>query len=137
MKLNLSNELELKKAKMRFDFLVKNGSTIELKKLSNSRSSQQNRALHKFFIIISNELNDLGMEFHYYGVKGQELTTRYTADIVKNHFWRPIQKTLFNIESTKKINTKQMNEIIDVVVKFFAEQGLYIEFPNREIIQEK
>lgn len=137
MKLDLGNELELRKAKMRFDFLIKNKYTIELKKLSSSRSSQQNRALHKFFIIISSELNDLGMEFHYFGVKGQELTTRYTAEIVKNHFWRPIQQTLFNIDSTRKINTKQMNEIIDVVVKFFAEQGIYIEFPNIELIQKK
>jgi len=136
MILDLKNKLELNKAKTRFNHLVSLGKTIELKALSDNRSSQQNRALHKFFVLISSELNELGMEFQYFGVTGKQLSTRYTSTIVKNHFWRPIQIALFNIESTKDINTKQINEIIDVIVKFFGDKGVYIEFPNKEVLSQ-
>ena len=136
MILNLSNKLELNKAKTRFNHLVNLGKTIELKALSDNRSSQQNRALHKFFVLISSELNELGLEFQYFGLKGQVLSTRYTSTIVKNHFWRPIQISLFNIESTKDINTKEMNDITDVIVKYFGDKGVYIEFPNKDILSK-
>jgi len=137
MILDLKNDLQLNKAVTRFNYLVGKKSTIDLTELSDKRSSLQNRSLHKFFIIIADELNELGMEFQYFGLKGTVLSTRYTTNIVKNHFWRPVQQTLFNIESTKDIDTKQINEITDVIVKFFGEKGVYVEFPNRESLNEK
>ena len=135
MILDLKNEIEVKKAVTRLTYLIQKESTIDLTELSDKRSSLQNRSLHKFFVIISDELNELGMEFQYFGLKGEVLSTRYTTNIVKNHFWRQIQKTLFNIESTKDINTKQINEITDIIVKFFGEKGVYVEFPNRESLK--
>lgn len=137
MILDLKNKLEVNKAVTRLTYLIQKESTIELKQLSDKRSSLQNRSLHKFFVVIADELNELGMEFQYFGLKGEVLSTRYTTNIVKNHFWRQIQKTLFNIESTKDINTKQINDITDVIVKFFGDKGVYIEFPNRESLNEK
>lgn len=134
MNYNLNDNTELEKAKVRFNYLQTKKATIELKELSNKRSSLQNRALHKFFLIIVSELNELGMEFQYFGLKGQVLSTRYTTDIVKNQFWRPIQIALFDIESTRDINTKQINEVVDVIAKFFAEKGVYVEFPNKEML---
>ena len=40
---------------------------------------------------------------------------------------------LFDIESTKNINTIQINEIVDVISKFFGERGVIIEFPSVEM----
>lgn len=137
MNYNLENNTELEKAKVRFNYLKTKKATIELKELSNKRSSLQNRALHKFFLIIVNELNELGMEFQYFGLKGQVLSTRYTTDIVKNQFWRPIQIALFDIESTRDIKTKQINEVVDVIAKFFADKGVYVEFPNKEMLNNE
>lgn len=136
MILDLKNKLEVNKAVTRLTYLIQKESTIELKQLSDKRSSLQNRSLHKFFVIIADELNELGMEFQYFGVTGKQLSTRYTTNIVKNHFWRPVQQALFNIESTKDINTKQINEITDVIVKFFGDKGVYVEFPNRESLKD-
>lgn len=45
--------------------------------------------------------------------------------------WRPIQKTLFDIESTTKIDTAMINKILDVLVNFFANKGVQISFPSR------
>ena len=43
---------------------------------------------------------------------------------------------MFDIESTKDINTKQMNEIIDVIDKFFAERGVYVQFPDKDQLKD-
>jgi len=133
---NLCNNIEIQKAITRLNHSIEKGKEVELKVLSDKRTSLQNRALHKYFLLISKELNELGLEFKYFGLKGQVLETRYNERIVKEHFWRPIQKTLFNIDSTKDLNTKQMNEIIDVITKFFSDKGVYIEFPNKESLNE-
>ena len=73
------------------------------------------------------------MEFNYFGVSGKQLSMRYNGTIVKEYFWKPIQLALFEIESTTKLNTTQMNEIIDVVTKFFADKGVIIPFPSLDI----
>lgn len=137
MTYELSNHIEVSKAKTKLEWLINNKKTIELKALSDSRSSKQNRALHKFFVLVSEQLNEMGLEFQYFGLKGQVLGTRYTPEIVKNHFWRPIQIALFDIKSTKDIDTKQINEVVDVIAKFFNERGIYIEFPSIEQLTEK
>ena len=86
---------------------------------------------------MSEQLNEMGLEFNYDGVTGKKLSTRYTPEVVKNYFWRPIQMALFDIESTKHINTIQINEIVDVISKFFGERGVIIEFPSVEMLMNK
>lgn len=137
MELDLKNINELNKAKVKFSYLCSKGALIELTEKRSTRSSLQNKALHKYFLIIVDALNELGMEFQYFGLKGQVLETRYTTTIVKNQFWRQLQITMFDIESTKDINTKQMNEIIDVIDKFFAERGVYVQFPDKDQLKDE
>ena len=137
MKFDLTNIVDVTDAKIRLKKLIELGRTIELKALSDNRSSKQNRALHKLFTIMSEQLNEMGLEFQYCGVKGSMLSTRYTPEVVKNYFWRPIQMALFDIESTKHINTIQINEIVDVISKFFGERGVIIEFPSVEMLMNK
>tara|TARA_R110000782_G_C14619267_1_gene393049 strand:+ start:191 stop:601 length:411 start_codon:yes stop_codon:yes gene_type:complete len=127
-----SIETEKQKVIHRFTQLVDNKKDIELKGLSDKRSAKQNRALHKLFVIMCEQLNELGMEFQYTGVKGSAMSVMYTPTIVKDLFWRPIQLALFGIESTKDINTEQINKIVDVISKFFGERGVVVEFPSIE-----
>lgn len=136
MILNLNNRIEIEKAKAKLSYFITHNKTIELKCLSDKRTAKQNRALHKYFVLIAEELNELGLEFQFFGVKGKVLSSRYTPNTVKDFFWRPLQIALFNIESTKELNTKQMNEIIDVITKFFGDKGVYIEFPNKEYLND-
>ena len=134
---NLQNETEVKKFDDKCEHLKDKGKTVDLIEKQNTRTTSQNSALHLFFTIISNQLNEMGLEFHYHGLKGNVLTTRYTPDVVKNYFWRPIQLVLFDIKSTTKINTIQINEIVDVITKYFAEKGVVIEFPSIESLMNK
>ena len=61
MKYDLSHIVELTDAKFKFRQLTQEGKTIELKGLSDSRSAKQNRSLHKFFTLVSDQLNEMGL----------------------------------------------------------------------------
>ena len=136
MKYNLSNTEDLSNFKYKVDYLIQNKKIVELKQLKPTRSSKQNRALHKYFEIISEELNELGIEHQYQGITGKTLSTMYTPDLVKNFVWRPIQTALFDIESTTKIGTQEIDKIIDVITKFFSDRGVYLPFPSIETLME-
>ena len=129
---DLSDIIEANDFKIKSRQLVEQRKQVELTVKQNSRTTQQNKALHKFFLIICERLNEMGMEFNYIGLKGLNLSTRYTPIIVKEFFWRPIQITMFDIESTKKIDTHQLNEVAEVIIKFFAEKGVVIDFPRKK-----
>lgn len=137
MIVNSENNEQLTKANDYYKKLVEQKAKFELKKFNESRSSKQNRALHLYFSFICNELNELGMEFKYHGLNNNELRSRYTSNIVKNHIWRPIQTAMFNVESTKAIDTKQINEIIDVITKYFSDRGVSLYFPSIETLIDK
>ncbi len=133
---NLQNEPEVAMAKEKFNHFTKQGKTIDLIEKKNTRTTKQNSALHLLFTIISNQLNEMGIEFQYIGLKGKVLSLRHTPNLVKEHVWKPIQRVLFDVESTTKLNTAQINEIVDVLAKYFAEKGIVIEFPNREQLEK-
>lgn len=90
------------KCKSYFDKLFGARKQIEVKEIKKTRSNLQNRALHLFFRFVSDELNNMGLEFYYNGIKGIPITTRYTPDIVKEFTWKPLQNALFGTTSTKE-----------------------------------
>ncbi len=125
----LSKPFDANKAKARLNNLIAGGKVIELVARKVNRTTKQNSALHKYFEFIATELNELGMEFQYQGIKGMGISLSYTPELVKDFIWRPIQITLFEIKSTKDLDTAQMNTIIDVLTKYFGERGIEIAFP--------
>lgn len=137
MIIKTSNETDCFKAKQYFDKLMNQDCKFELKKIVQSRSSLQNSSLHLFFVFVANELNNLGMTFTYDGLKLKGLESRYTELIVKEFIWRPIQIAMFDIKSTKKINTKQINEIVDVFTKYFGDKGIDLVFPSIESLMNR
>ena len=108
-------------------------STWKLKvtKTRKNRTIKQNRALHLLFKHIAIELNRLGLTFNYTGLKGLEMEMPYTESLVKETIWRPIQITMFEIESTIDLITSQINSILDVLTKFFGDRGVQINFPSK------
>ena len=131
-----SNKEEITSLMQKISDLISKEAMTEVKEKRKTRSLLQNRALHLYFKFISDELNNLGLEFTYQGLNISNLSTRYTEKIVKDFIWRPIQIALFDVESTTKIDTKQMNEVIDVITKYFAEKGVKLIFPNIETLIE-
>lgn len=132
MRYDLKNDKERCNAETKFKHALKEGKAIELKEVKKTRSITQNSALHLYFTFIAYELNNLGKEFHYQGLMTNGLTSRYTDNIVKEFIWKPIQNALFDVKSTTKLDTKQINEIIDVITKYFGDKGITVDFPSIE-----
>lgn len=105
--------------------------------LPTKRSSQQNKALHLLFQNIAFELNRIGMEFTYNGIKGMEIQTTYTPEIVKEFLWKPLQNALLKKESTTKLTTQDINMIFEILGKWFSEKWVVIDFPSAETISHK
>ena len=110
-------------------YLKEKGATVELKEIKQTRSWRQNRALHLFFQFCADSLNNAGFEFCYRGLKGMDLEIPWNGDLFKNMVWRPIQITLFDFESTTKLKTAEINQILDILTRHFASMGLSISFP--------
>ena len=63
------------------------------------RTGQQNKALHKFFSLLSESLNMSGLEMKKV-LKGEIWWTPYS---VKENLWKPLQKAMFGKESTTEL----------------------------------
>ena len=109
------------------------GQEIKKKK----RTVSQNAALHLYFQYISDELNELGLTFSYDSIRGLTLETPYTATIVKELVWKPIQSHLFGTDSTTKLDTKQIDQIIMIFSNYFGQKGIEISFPSIETYQRE
>jgi len=107
------------------------GAKIEVKELSKKRTLSQNSALHKYFDLIAKQFQELGLTYNYMNqFTGHTIELAYTSNLVKDFIWRPIQQTLFNIESTTEIDTNQINQIIEVLTLHFGKHGIKIDFPS-------
>ena len=102
--------------------------------LPHKRSSQQNKSLHLLFQNMAFELNRIGKEFTYNGIKGMEISTTYTPEIVKEFIWKKLQQSLYGKDSTTKLTTQDIDAIFLILGKWFSEQGIIIDFPSAEII---
>ena len=102
--------------------------------LPHKRSSQQNKSLHLLFNNISFELNRMGLQFTYRGIKGMEIEVPYTPETVKDYLWRPLQQALIGKESTTKLTTEDINKIFETLAQWFSQQGVIIDFPSAETI---
>lgn len=103
---------------------------IKIAPYRRTRTLQQNRALHLYFQFIADELNEF-TSFSYNGLM-KDFEIPYTMEIVKQFIWKPIQIAMFGKTSTTKITTQEINKIIDVINKYFAEKGISITFPSWE-----
>lgn len=98
------------------------------------RTPLQNRALHLYFQLVADALNNAGLEKAVV-LKGMEIP--WSKDSIKDDLWRPIQKALLGKESTTELNTKEIDEIFDVLNRHLAKFGIHEEWPSIEEIMNK
>jgi hypothetical protein len=132
MKYNLSNENEVFIFDNQVKYLRENKKICELKHIKKTRSNTQNRALHLWIKHISDELNEMGQTFHYQGITGNTFELPFNEHLVKEFTIKPIIKTLFNIDSTTKLTTENINQLIDVINKFMSDKGVCLPWPSIE-----
>jgi hypothetical protein len=115
----------------RLKFHAKMNQSVTIEVFKNTRTSQQNRALHKFFQMVADMLNEKGQTFKVL----DEFESQFTGTIVKECIWKPIQLVMFGTDSTKKLKTNEINIILDVLSDHFSKIGEVVEFPSIENLQ--
>lgn len=94
------------------------------------RTLQQNKALHKYFELLADALNDAGLDMK----KVITVDVPWNADTVKQWLWKPVQKAQLLKESTTELTTAEVDKVYETVNRLMAEKfDLHVPFPSDEI----
>ena len=112
MKLNLSKPDEANKAEVYFAKLLKDGSKIELKKISPPRTINQNSYLHALMALF-------GGEFGWTIEQAKQVVKVRLGYVYEWH-----GETFYT--ETSRMNSKELTEFIDKFRNLSSDQGLYL-----------
>lgn len=100
------------------------------------RTSQQNKALHKWFELVSEDLNNAG-----YTVKKTlraDFDLDWSSSLFKELIWRPIQKVITKKNSSSELSSGELQIIWDTINRHLGEKfGLHTPFPSLEVMIEQ
>lgn len=95
------------------------------------RTPTQNNAMHRYFELLAQALNDAGLDMRR--TLKPEWEIPWTAEMVKEHIWRPVQKVMLDRQSTTQLQTIDVGEVYDVINRHMAEKhGVHVPFPSSE-----
>ena len=96
------------------------------------RTSQQNKALHKYFTLLADELNAAGYDMRRTLKPGVDIP--WSPELVKQYLWKSIQEAMLGSDSTRELTTKEIGQVYDVLNKHLGETtGVHVAFPSKEV----
>lgn len=102
-----------------------------MKLQQDKRTIQQNKALHLYFTLLSDELNSAGLDMRK--TLKPEIAIPWTPETIKEYIWRPVQIAQLNKISTTELNSDEITKIWETLNRHFGERfGLYVPFPSVE-----
>lgn len=94
-------------------------------------SSKQNRALHKWYALLTYKMKNQGLDMRQ--VLKPEIEITPTLELVKNYIWRPIQIAKYNKESVTEIDSKELNGVYEDLDRFFlTKHNINLPFPSED-----
>jgi len=84
--------------------------TADIKPVRETRTDNQNKALHLFFTFLAEELNEKGFDMRT--LIRQEVEISWTPYSIKEYLWRPLQKALLGKKSTTQLDKYQEINLI-------------------------
>lgn len=109
---------------------------MEHEKKYPQRTNQQNKALHVLFRLLSNELNNAGLDMRK--TLKPEIEIPWSPSSAKEYLWRPIQQAQLTKRSTTELTTVEIDEVFNTLNRHLAEKfGLHIPFPSVEDLMLK
>lgn len=96
------------------------------------RTLQQNKALHLYFKMVADTLNDAGLDMR--AVLKPEVEIPWSKNTVKEYLWRPIQRLQLQKESTTELTTSEIDKVYDTVNLHLSKHGVTQPFPSIEEI---
>ncbi len=95
----------------------------------SNRSTRQHNALHLLFRQLATALNDSGfMQKHPFN---EEFEIPWSENSIKELFYKPIIKQMYDITSTRKLGTTQLSESANVMIDAInMKLGVFVPFPS-------
>ncbi|MFA6989754.1 MAG: hypothetical protein WC197_06775 [Candidatus Gastranaerophilaceae bacterium] len=102
---------------------------MELKE--EKRTITQNNALHLFFTLLAEELNNAGLDMRK--TLKQEVEIPWSPQTIKEYLWRPIQIAAIKKQSTIDLNSNEVDIVWNILNRHLGEKfGIYVPFPSEE-----
>lgn len=103
---------------------------------TQKRTSQQNRSMHKYFQLVSDEAKNTGSTFSDFIRNRPKMEMPWTPQRVKE-MWKAAAMHMYGVDSTTKLTTKQIDQVYDVVNKVLGEElNIHIPFPSKDNLNE-
>lgn len=100
--------------------------------MDKQRTLQQNKALHKYFTLLAEELNQAGYDMKR--TLKPSVDIPWNATTVKEYLWKPIQNAQLMKQSTKDLTTKEIDLVYDTLTRHLGETtGVSVPFPSNEL----
>jgi len=95
------------------------------------RTTQQNKALHKYFELVAEALNDAGLDMR--ATLKPEISIPWTSEGIKEYLWRPVMKVQLGKKSTTELETADINKVWETLNRYLSEKfHIYEPFPSIE-----
>lgn len=105
-------------------------------KTGMQRSNKQNAALHKYLTMLSDALNDAGLDMRKVLKPGVEVP--WNLERAKEQLWRPIQIAMTDKVSTTEPEKGDYVKIYEVLNRHMAEKfGISLPWPCKETMEDE
>ncbi len=95
------------------------------------RTGKQNRSLWKWATQYADALNDAGWDMKR--ALRAEINIPWTKDSFIDLVYRPVQEAMYGIESTREPDTKQMSQVVEVIIREMATRtGVSVAWPSED-----
>lgn len=100
------------------------------------RTSQQNKALYKFFELVSEDLNNAG--YSVMKTLRHDVEIDWNATTFKELMWKPIQKAITKKNSTADLSSGELQIIYDTLNRHLGQKlGIHTPFPTLDVMIEQ
>jgi len=112
--------------------VVKEGGTLVFNLVkTDKRTNQQNNALHLYFKLLADDLNESGFDQLTFPWK-EGARLNWTAESVKENLWKPIQSAMLNEQQTSKLKKEDVDKVYQTLARHLAEKtGVTTSFPSQ------
>lgn len=100
------------------------------------RTIQQNKAVHKFFEKLSEELNNAG--YTVLKTLRKDIEIDWTPTLIKELIWKQIQKAMYDKSHTSELSSGELQMVYETLNRHLGERfGIYVPFPSIEAMLEE
>ena len=101
-----------------------------------TRTSQQNKAIHKFCRMIAESCNDAGYEYTIKSLLANKaIMLPWTWERVKDVIWLEVQSAMYpdKKRSTTALKSDEVTQVADVIIRHLAEElSINLPFPSKD-----